>query len=104
MLVLVVAALVMRWRSVHAALFLGAGLACAALTVLDATGRTGLRYFVPCFPLAMMLVADFLKSLTEERGRTEVPATEPDAAAVEDPDTTATVTGMPAIQPGSVPA
>lgn len=110
MLVLVVAALIMRWRSLYAALFLGAGLACAVLTVIDATGRTGLRYFVPCFPLAMMLIADYLKTLLEERGGVPATAKGPDPEAVESvedaaaPAATTPASGIPTVQHGGVPA
>ena len=59
---LTAAAIVWRFRNVYAAMVVGSALACALLSVLDATGRTSLRYFVPMYPMALMLVADFWQS------------------------------------------
>jgi hypothetical protein len=59
---LTAAAIVWRFRTAYAALAVGSALACAFLSVLDATGRTSLRYFVPMYPMALMLVADFWRS------------------------------------------
>ncbi|MEY9909551.1 hypothetical protein ABIA35_005790 [Catenulispora sp. MAP12-49] len=55
-------AIVVRFRNVYAAMVVGSALACTLLSILDATGRTSLRYFVPMYPMALMLVADFWRS------------------------------------------
>jgi hypothetical protein len=59
---LTAAGILWRFRNVYAAMVVGSALACAVLSILDATGRTSLRYFVPMYPMALMLVADFWRS------------------------------------------
>jgi hypothetical protein len=59
---LTAAGIVARFRTGYAAMVVGSALACAFLSILDATGRTSLRYFVPMYPMALMLVADFWRS------------------------------------------
>lgn len=59
---LTAAGILWRFRNVYAAMVVGSALACAFLSVLDATGRTSLRYFVPMYPMALMLIADFWQS------------------------------------------
>ncbi|GAA2026627.1 hypothetical protein GCM10009839_26420 [Catenulispora yoronensis] len=55
-------AILWRLRGVYAAMVVGSALACAFLSILDATGRTSLRYFVPMYPMALLLIADFWQS------------------------------------------
>lgn len=77
--VLALAALLVRFKTVYAAMFVGGFAACVLLTILDATGATSLRYFVPLYPVLLILVADLLRKGLERRSANEQ-AARPDTA------------------------
>lgn len=63
MLALSAAGLVLCTRSLYVTLGVGAFVPCVFLTILDATGKTSLRYFVPMYPMPLMLGAQVLRTV-----------------------------------------